>query len=73
LVAHVNRRYAASAAKRVMFIKRAQELGFTLEEVCAAPDLRAAGWAVRTPASRLRDQIFNTPFRIAENYGIYFA
>ena len=30
-----HRRYAASAGKRVMFIKRAQELGFTLEEVKA--------------------------------------
>ena len=30
-----HRRYAASAGKRVMFIKRAQELGFSLEEVKA--------------------------------------
>jgi len=28
-----HRRYAASAAKRVRFIKRAQQLGFTLEEI----------------------------------------
>jgi MerR family transcriptional regulator, mercuric resistance operon regulatory protein len=28
-----HRRYAASAVKRVRFIKRAQQLGFTLEEV----------------------------------------
>ena len=27
------RRYAAAAAKRVRFIKRAQQLGFTLEEI----------------------------------------
>jgi len=30
-----HRRYEASTAERVMFIKRAQELGFTLEEVKA--------------------------------------
>jgi MerR family transcriptional regulator, mercuric resistance operon regulatory protein len=28
-----HRRYAASAARRVRFVKRAQQLGFTLEEV----------------------------------------
>lgn len=31
--AHGHRRYAADAAKRVRFIKRAQVLGFTLEEI----------------------------------------
>ena len=30
-----HRRYSASAARRVVFIKRAQQLGFTLEEVKA--------------------------------------
>ena len=30
-----HRRYSASAVKRVVFIKRAQQLGFTLEEVKA--------------------------------------
>ena len=30
-----HRRYSASASKRVVFIKRAQQLGFTLEEVKA--------------------------------------
>ena len=39
---HGHRRYAVETAKRVRFIKRAQALGFTLEEVASLLKLDAA-------------------------------
>ena len=43
-----HRRYPASAAKRVRFIKRAQALGFTLEEVAGLLRLDAASACAET-------------------------
>ena len=42
------RRYPADMAKRVRFIKRAQALGFTLEEVTGLLRLNAAGACAET-------------------------
>ena len=39
---HGHRRYAVDAVKRVRFIKRAQVLGFTLDEIASLLELDAA-------------------------------
>jgi len=45
-----HRRYASEQAKRVRFIKRAQALGFTLDEVAALLSLDAASSCTETRA-----------------------
>ena len=47
---HGHRRYACDAIKRVRFIKRAQVLGFTLEEIGSLLELDAAHACAETRA-----------------------
>ncbi len=52
------RQYAASAADQVRFIKTAQSLGFSLQEILAiVPDLRAGQLPLHTLRERMRNKL----------------